>query len=226
MCSSDLWMHLWDKFTPVEETMRALDDLVRAGKVRYIGFSDTPAWKCAQAQLVAQFLGWTPLIALQIEYSLFERTVEGELMPMARELGLGCTPWSPLRGGALSGKYRRENAATAKPPRGERVTNYLTESTFRIVDELIRIGAERGVSPATVAIAWVMARPGVSSPIIGARTAEQLAQNLAAADVALLPADISALDAVSEPALQFPMPFIKNIANSVMHGGATVNGEP
>src|SRR5204863_6218505 len=91
------WMHLWDKFTPIEETMRALDDLVRAGKVRYVGFSDTPAWKTAQAQSIAEFRGWTPLVALQIEYSLIERTVEGELIPMARELGLGVTPWSPLR---------------------------------------------------------------------------------------------------------------------------------
>ncbi|PYR27619.1 MAG: aldo/keto reductase, partial [Acidobacteria bacterium] len=101
------WMHLWDKFTPIEETMRALDDLVCAGKVRYVGFSDTPAWKTAQAQSIAGFRGWTPLVALQIEYSLIERTVEGELIPMARELGLGVTPWSPLRGGVLSGKYTR-----------------------------------------------------------------------------------------------------------------------
>ena len=109
------WMHAWDKFTPIDETMRALDDLVRAGKVRYIGFSDTPAWKVAQAQLLAQLHGWTPLVALQIEYSLIERTVEGELIPMAQELGLGVTPWSPLRGGVLSGKYTRENAKTMTP---------------------------------------------------------------------------------------------------------------
>ena len=94
--------------------MRALDDLVRAGKVRYVGFSDTPAWKVAQAQTQALFRGWTPLIALQIEYSLIERTVEGELVPMARELGLGVTPWSPLRGGVLSGKYTRANAGTVQ----------------------------------------------------------------------------------------------------------------
>lgn len=112
------WMHLWDRFTPIEETLRALDDLVRAGKVRYIGFSDTPAWKTAQAQVLARFRGWTPLAALQIEYSLIERTVEGELMPMARELGLGVAPWSPLRAGVLTGKYTRENAGDANPGRG------------------------------------------------------------------------------------------------------------
>ncbi|SVD21827.1 uncharacterized protein METZ01_LOCUS374681, partial [marine metagenome] len=88
-------MHLWDRFTPIEETMQALNDLVTSGKVRYIGFSDTPAWKVAQAQVMAAFRGWAPLIALQIEYSLIERTVEGEMMPMAQELGLGVTPWSP-----------------------------------------------------------------------------------------------------------------------------------
>ena len=125
------WMHCWDQLTPIDETMRALDDLVRAGKVRYIGFSDTPAWKVAQAQTIAQFRGWSPLVALQIEYSLLERTVEGELIPMARELGLGVTPWSPLRGGVLSGKYTRENAATAKADRGERVTQFLNERDLR-----------------------------------------------------------------------------------------------
>ena len=113
------WMHSWDKFTPIEETLRALDDLVQAGKVRYVGFSDTPAWKVAQAQTIARFRGWTPLIALQVEYSLIERTVEGELMPAAIELGLGVTPWSPLRGGVLSGTYTRANARTMKAARGE-----------------------------------------------------------------------------------------------------------
>src|SRR3954471_10836174 len=172
------WMHAWDQFTPIDETMRALDDLVRAGKVRYIGFSDSPAWKVAQAQLLAQLHSWTPLIALQIEYSLIERTVEGELIPMARELGLGVTPWSPLRGGALSGKYTRANAATMKADRGERVTAYLTEKGYAIVDELIRIGRELNTSAAAIALAWLQSRAGVASTIIGARRLDQLEQNL------------------------------------------------
>jgi aryl-alcohol dehydrogenase-like predicted oxidoreductase len=121
-------MHNWDKFTPIDETMRALDDLVRSGKVRYIGFSDTPAWKVTQAQMLAQFHGWAPLVALQIEYSLLERTVEGELIPMAIEMGLGVTPWSPLKNGALSGKYTRENVNAVKPDRGEGVTSTLAAS--------------------------------------------------------------------------------------------------
>ena len=220
------WMHMWDKFTPIEETMRALDDLVQSGKVRYIGFSDTPAWKTAQAQTIATFRGWSPLIALQIEYSLIERTVEGELLPMARELGLGVTPWSPLRGGALSGKYTRENAGQVSPGRGARVTAYLNDATYCILDELARIGRELDASPATVAVAWVQARSGVASTIIGARTSDQLDQNLAAADVVLTSEHIAALDAVSEPSLNFPAPFLKSMGNSVMHAGAMVNGEP
>jgi aryl-alcohol dehydrogenase-like predicted oxidoreductase len=217
------WMHLWDRFTPIEETMRALDDLVRAGKVRYIGFSDTPAWKTAQAQVTAQFRGWTPLVALQIEYSLIERTVEGDLLPMARELGLGVTPWSPLRGGVLTGKYTRENAGQVQPARGARVTNYLTDRAYAIIDELLRIAAARGTTPAAIALAWVMSRPAVASTIIGARTVDQLEQNLAAADVALAADEIAALDGLSEPALNFPAAFLKG-ADSFMHAGATVNG--
>jgi aryl-alcohol dehydrogenase-like predicted oxidoreductase len=218
------WMHLWDKFTPIEETMRALDDLVRAGKVRYVGFSDTPAWKTAQAQSVAEFRGWTPLIALQIEYSLIERTVEGELIPMARELGLGVTPWSPLRGGVLSGKYTRANAGQVQADRGDRVTAFLNERTYAIIDELARIAREIGATSAAVALAWVQSRPGVASTIIGARRLDQLDQNLAALDVTLKPEHIAALDRASEPSLNFPTPFLR-MATSIMHAGATVNGE-
>jgi aryl-alcohol dehydrogenase-like predicted oxidoreductase len=219
------WMHSWDKFTPIEETMRALDDLVQAGKVRYIGFSDTPAWKVAQAQTMAGFRGWAPLVALQIEYSLIERTVEGELMPMALELGLGVTPWSPLRGGVLSGKYTRENAGSLKADRGERVTQFLDERTYAILDELARIAKAHSTSSAAVALAWVQSRPGVASTIIGARRLDQLDQNLAALDVALTPGEIASLDKLSAPALNFPAAFLKS-ANMFMHAGATVNGEP
>jgi aryl-alcohol dehydrogenase-like predicted oxidoreductase len=218
------WMHSWDKFTPIEETMRALDDLVQAGKVRYIGFSDTPAWKVAQAQTIAGFRGWTPLVALQIEYSLIERTVEGDLIPMALELGLGVTPWSPLRGGVLSGKYTRENASTLKADRGERVTQFLDERSYAILDELARIAKVHTASSAAVALAWVRSRPAVASTIIGARRLDQLDQNLAALDITLAPEEIAALDKLSAPALNFPASFLKS-ANMFMHAGATVNGE-
>ena len=219
------WMHCWDRFTPIEETLRALDDLVQAGKVRYIGFSDTPAWKVSQAQTIARFRGWTPLVALQVEYSLLERTIEGELIPMARELGLGVTPWSPLRSGALSCKYTRANAGQVKADRGERVTTFLDERGYAIIDELIRIGQALHVSAASVALAWVRGRPGVASTIIGARRRDQLEQNLAALEVTLTRDQIAALDTLSEPALNFPANFLK-AANGFMHGGATVNGEP
>jgi aryl-alcohol dehydrogenase-like predicted oxidoreductase len=217
------WMHCWDQHTPIEETMRALDDLVRSGKVRYIGFSDTPAWKVAQAQTQALFRAWTPLVALQIEYSLIERTVEAELMPMARELGLGVTPWSPLRGGVLSGKYTRANAGQVTADRGTRVTDYLNERTYRIVDELQRVAAETGASVASVALAWLQGRPGVASTIIGARRLDQLDQNLAGLDVALTPAQVTALDAVSEPVLPFPAGMLRFIG-MFTQGGMTVNG--
>src|SRR4029078_5071344 len=201
--------HAWERFTPIDETLRALDDLVRAGKVRYIGFSDTPAWKVAQAQNLAQCRNWTPLVALQIEYSLLERTVEGELIPMALELGLGVTPWSPLRGGALSGKYTRENAATAKADRGERVTTALGEKAFAIIDELIRIAAVHATTPAAVALAWVRGRPGVAATIIGVRRLDQLEQNLAALDLVLTAEETASLDKLSKPTFGFPMQFIE-----------------
>jgi aryl-alcohol dehydrogenase-like predicted oxidoreductase len=218
------WMHCWDRFTPVDETMRALDDLVASGKVRYIGFSDTPAWKVSQAQTIAHLRGWSPLVALQIEYSLLERTVEGELIPMAREMGLGVTPWSPLKSGVLSGKYTRENAASVKADRGERVTQNLGEKVYAVIDELIAIGKELGTSPASVALAWVQGRPGVASTIIGARRMDQLDQNLAALDVTLSRDQVGRLDKLSKPTLGFPMQFL-NVASMFSQGGTTVNGE-
>jgi aryl-alcohol dehydrogenase-like predicted oxidoreductase len=217
------WMHAWDATTPIDETMRALDDLVREGKVRYIGFSDTPAWKCAEAQTMATLRGWSPLVALQIEYSLLERTVEGELVPMARELGLGITPWSPLKSGVLSGKYKRADHGKHEPGRGAFATRALGDPAYDIVDELGRIGSELGTTVSRVAIAWVMARPGVTSTIVGARTMEQLDDNLAAADVILRPAHVKRLDELSAPKLNFPADFIANGAPFVF-GGMTVNG--
>jgi len=220
------WLHQWDKFTPVEETMRALDDLVTAGKVRYIGFSDTPAWKVTQAQTIAQFRGWAPLIALEIEYSLLERSVEGELMPMAQELGLGVNPWSPLHSGALSGKYTRENAGrTAQADRGEEMIGSLTEKDYAIIDQLGEIAHELGTTTAAVALAWVQGQPGVASTIIGARTLRQLDENLAALDVQLSLAQVAALDHLSEPTLDFPARVLKG-SPSYAHAGATVDGEP
>jgi aryl-alcohol dehydrogenase-like predicted oxidoreductase len=218
------WMHCWDKTTPIGETMRALDDLVRSGKIRYIGFSDTPAWKVAQAQVQASWRGWSPLIALQIEYSLLERTVEGELIPMALELGLGVTPWSPLKGGVLSGKYTRANAGKVKTGRGGWTAEALTERAYQIVDVLARIAGEAGSTPARVALAWLQARPGVASTIIGAHTLDQLEDNLGALEVRLSPAQQEALDQASAPVLNFPAGFLAKVHNFA-YGGTTINGQ-
>ena len=220
------WMHFWDDQTPMDETMRALDDLVRAGKVRYVGFSDTPAWKCTQAQMLAEMKGFAPLIALQIEYSLLERTVEADLIPMAIEMGMGVTPWSPLKGGVLSGKYTRTNQPP--PGRGEWVANHLKDKAFEIIDALIAIGKQVHATPAQVALNWVQTRPGVGSggsTIIGARTLDQLLDNLGALGIHLLPEHFATLDELSKPAFPFPHEFLKFTVNNVQ-GGTTVNGRP
>ncbi len=218
------YLHNWDRFTPVEETMRALDDLVRAGKVRYLGFSDTPAWKVAQAQMFAHFRGWAPLIALQIEYSLSERTVEGELIPMAQELGLGVLPWSPLRMGVLGGKYTRANRQELS--KRSSYIGKIRDKDYDIIDTLQEVASELGTDVAAVALAWVQGRPGVSSTIIGARTMEHLEANLKALDLRLSPEQISRLDAVSKPALNFPADFNTNLSPNFQHAGTTVNGVP
>jgi aryl-alcohol dehydrogenase-like predicted oxidoreductase len=218
------WLHWEDPFTPIEETIGALNALVEAGKVRYIGFSDTHAWKVARAQTIAEFRGWTPLIALQIEYSLLERSVEGELIPMAQALGLGVTPWSPLRGGMLSGKYTRDSQQAASPGRQETIARNFHEAAHKVVDVLNEVARNRSTTPARVALAWVLSRPGVSSPIIGARTAVQLDDNLAALDLELAAEDLKSLDDVSAPRLNFPTRFLIG-AVQASYGGVTVNGQ-
>jgi aryl-alcohol dehydrogenase-like predicted oxidoreductase len=217
------WMHAWDKTTPIEETMRALDTLVEQGKVRYIGFSDTPAWKVAQAQTMATLRAWSPLIALQIEYSLLQRTVEGELVPMAMELGLGITPWGPLRGGALSGKYKRADKGKHDAARGARVTNYLDDRTFDLLDAMEVIAKTHGKTVAQIALAWVQNRPGVTSTIIGARNVAQLDDNLGALEVNLTPAEIESLDKLTTPTFGFPMDFLAAVP-AFAFGGTSING--
>jgi len=217
------WLHNWDVHTPIEETMAALEDLVRTGKVRYLGVSDTPAWKVAEANVMARFRGWSAFVGLQIEYSLLERTVEQELVPMALELGLGITPWSPLKSGVLSGKYTRDNAGQIKPDRGFIADTFLTEKTYAIVDELDIIAKAHESTVARVALAWVQAQPGVTSTIIGARRLAQLDDNLKALDVKLSAAEVGRLDALTKPTFGFPQsmqPWFPAIHN----GGTSVNG--
>jgi aryl-alcohol dehydrogenase-like predicted oxidoreductase len=168
--------------------------------------------------------GRTPLIALQIPYSLIERTVEGELIPMARELGLGVTPYGALASGVLSGKYTRANAAQAQPRRGTLVTEALEESTFRLIDILNDLAGQLETTPSRVALAWVHSRAAVVSTIIGARTLEQLEENLGALDLQLTSEHVARLEEASRPRLNFPTAFLTAIA---MHpnGGTTINGE-
>lgn len=218
------WQHWEDPFTPVEETMYALDTLVRSGKIRYVGFSDTPAWKVTAAQLTALFRGWAPLSALQIEYSLLERTVEGELMPMAQALGLGVTPWSPLRSGVLSGKYSRRNMTAESKGREAYVARNANERVYAVLDVLAAVATRRATSGARVALAWLRTRPGVSSPILGVRTLAQLQDNLAALEVQLDATDLAELEQVSAPTLNFPAAFLK-AAMAQSFGGLTVNGQ-
>jgi aryl-alcohol dehydrogenase-like predicted oxidoreductase len=227
-----LHLHAWDETTPPEEVLRAVDDLVRAGKVLYVGICNTPAWRVAQLQTMADLRGWTPLAALQIEYSLVERSVEHELMPMARALGLGVMPWSPLGGGILSGKYgtadldtrgEREVAATRKGIIAS--SGLLNETSLGIAAETSAVAREVGAAPAQVALAWTLLEPAVTAPVIGARTLDQALANLGALDVRLAPEHIARLDAVSRPAPIFPQRFVgQPMVQQLIFGGAQVAG--
>ncbi|WP_028298547.1 aldo/keto reductase [Olivibacter sitiensis] len=220
------WMHAFDPFTPIEETMATLHQLVAAGKVRYIAVSDTPAWKIAQAQTMARFREWTPFIGVQLEYSLLERTVEGELIPMAQDLGLGVMPWSPLKEGLLSGKYTRENKDQIQSGRNlSRIKPALvSESTYLLIDRLAALAKEKASTVAAIAIAWVMARKGVTSTIVGARTVQQLEQNLEALFITLTDDEIASLDQLSAPILSFPIPFLQGGVWHLAQAGTRVNG--
>lgn len=218
------WMHAFDQHTPIEETLSALSDLVTSGKIRYFAISDTPAWKIAQANTISHFRGWPGFIGLQLEYSLLERTVEGDLIPMAQDLGIGVVPWSPLKGGILSGKYTRENRGQEKTGRSAGAEDLLGDREYDIIDALEDIAKSKNVSPASVALAWVISRPGVSSTLIGARTIKQLAQNLASLEVELSAGEIQRLDDLSKPALNFPAAFLTGGAYNLGQSGATING--
>ncbi|MDV3128228.1 aldo/keto reductase [Mycobacterium sp. 21AC1] len=218
------WLHNWDRHTPIEETMRTLDDLVRAGTVRYIGFSNTPAWVTAQAQTVALLRGWTPLVALQVEYSLLARTVEGELAPLAADQGMALVPWSPLKNGFLSGKYRRgtdvvdsERAAFVGGP---------NDDEYTVIDAVADIADELETTSAAVSLAWLRARTGTVVPIIGARRLAHLEANLAALNITLRPEQLHRLDKVSVPALNYPAELNGDMRAMLQFAGTTVDGQP
>ena len=219
------WLHNWDKHTPIDETMSALQDLVCAGKVRYVGVSDTPAWKVTQAKLISEFRGWASFIGLQVEYSLLQRTVEGELIPMAHELGLGVIPWSPLGRGLLSGKYTRQNAGKVEDSgRAPTLAGLLTDKHYDIIDALREIAADLDTTVARVALAWVHARPGVCSTLVGARTLAQFEDNILALDLQLPAEQTATLDELTAPQLPFPLEFLR-MAPAIHQAGTTVNGD-
>jgi aryl-alcohol dehydrogenase-like predicted oxidoreductase len=205
------WLHAWDGFSAIEEVMRGFDDAVRAGKILHIGISDAPAWVVSRANTLADCWGWMPFVALQIEYSLVERTPERDLLPMARTLELAITPWSPLGGGVLTGKYKKATDASGRLAKFQ-IGDKLNERNFRIAEVTAAAAKESGHTPSQVALAWLLARPAPMIPIIGARTLEQLRDNLGCLNVKLSEAQLKGLDEVSRIELGFPHDFLANPA--------------
>jgi len=202
-----LWLHIWDSTTPVEEVMRAMDDLVSSGKVHYIGFSDTPAWIVSKANTLAEWRGWSPLIALQIEYSLIERTPERDLIPMAHHFGMAITPWSPLGAGLLTGKY---NDGFPKEGRLSENSRKYTQQNLEIARKVTEIAKKIGVTPAQLSIRWVLDQHPQMIPIIGARKAYQLRDSLQALAIEIPEEMQEVLNEVSKVDGGFPHDFIKN----------------
>ena len=221
-----LYLHMWDFRTPVDEILRAFDDLVRAGKVLYIGLSDTPAWQASRMQAIAELRGWSQFCGLQISYSLTERTVEREMIPMAREMGMGVCPWSPLGGGVLSGKYTRADL-TAEIDYGSRkgqnvLTGRLSEHALDVAEVVAAVAHELGCTSAQVALAWTLLNPATVSPVMGVRTLAQLEDNLGALEVTLASEHVAMLDAVSAVEPVFPISIVRGAAESFMMGGVKV----
>lgn len=229
----DLYLlHSWDLVTPVEDVMRTFDDLVRAGKVRHVGFSNVPAWYASRAQTLAERSGYAPPIAMQLEYSLIERAIENEFIPLGTQLGLGTMVWSPLGSGLLSGKYKAGQAQS-----GEGRLQTLSGTTnpafakfnarnFAIVAELEKVAKELGRSMAQVATNWVANRPGVATVLVGATRQSQLDDNLQALDFEI-PADLRArLDRVSAPAPTYPYFFFDTAMQTMLAGNHPLGDKP
>jgi len=216
------WVHIWDQITPVEEVMRGLDDLVRQGKVLYVGISDAPAWWVAQANTLAHLRGWSPFTALQIEYSLTERTVERELIPMAKALNLGLTAWSPLANGVLTGKYHGHGSSESGRMSSDMMKQFMPEQqrTDRIVAAVKTVSDEIGRSMAQVALAWLRYRAVPVIPIIGARKLAQLQDNLASFELTLSVDQLKTLDEASRIELGFPHDFYTTqLVRTIAYGG-------
>jgi aryl-alcohol dehydrogenase-like predicted oxidoreductase len=223
------WLHAWDTVTPVEEVLSTLNDLVREGKILHFGFSDTPAWYVARAQTLAQTQGKEPLIALQLEYSLVERNIEREHIPVAQELGIAICPWSPLASGLLSGKYKREGNSGSGDGRLQQtkdqanpVFRKFSERNWQIVEVLANVSKQIGKSPAQVALNWVATQPGVTSTIIGATKTAQLDANLASLDFTIPVDQRKQLDEVSALEITHPYLFFAEGIQQMITGGKLV----
>lgn len=199
-----LYLHIWDDITPIDEVLRGLDDLIKQGKVNYAAISDTPAWVVAKGNTLAELMGWSRFIALQVEYSLIQRTPERELIPMAKHFGITVTPWAPLGGGVLSGKYLKGGQGRIKAE-----SNRRDENSERITKEVVAIADEIGVLPANIALKWTMQQNFSCIPIVGATKVEQLLDNMKTVDVTLGSDHIKRLDEASAIKLGFPGDFFK-----------------
>ncbi|MBV4455489.1 MULTISPECIES: aldo/keto reductase [Pseudomonas] len=225
-----LYLHAWDFTTSADEVMRGLDDLVRSGKVLYLGICNTPAWKVAHLQTLADLRGWSPLVALQIEYSLVERSVEHELIPMAAALGLGVLPWSPLGGGILSGKYSHADLGQASEA-GVSATRkgvisssgHLNERALHIASVVGAVASEMGVTPSQLALAWTLQNPAVVAPVMGARTLAQAQDNFGALATPLDAEHLARLDQASAPEPIFPERFVSRpMVQQLIFGGTSL----
>jgi aryl-alcohol dehydrogenase-like predicted oxidoreductase len=219
-----LWVHVWDPMTPIEEVVRSLDDLVRSGKILYVGISDVPAWVVSYADAIAQLRGWSPFIGIQVMYSLIERSVERDLLPMARALDIGVTAWSPLGGGVLSGKYTKQN--DSKEQTRFSVDNpmsavFVNERNLSIATEVQAIAKEINKTPSQIALNWIRQQnknKGVIIPIIGARTEAQAMDNLGCLDFELTTDQLKRLDEKSKIQLGFPHDFMSEATKLFLYG--------
>ncbi len=222
------WMHVWDMVTPVEEVLQSLGDLVRAGKIRYFGFSDIPAWYAAKAVTLATANNLPSPIAMQLAYSLVERNIEREHLPAARECGIGICPWSPLASGFLTGKYQREGEGASGEGRliGPNPFGNMmfTDRNWRVLDTLRTVAAQVDRPLAQVALAWVSAQPGITSLILGASKLDQLHDNLSSLDICLTREQIQILDESSAIDPGFPYSIFTQEINRSIFGGAIVQG--
>lgn len=222
------WLHHWDTVTPLEEVLQTLGDLVRSGRIRYFGFSNVPAWYAAQAATLSQVHGVPGPVALQLEYSLVERGIEREHTGAARQFGLGITPWSPLAAGFLAGKYSRDKSSRESGGEGRLSgpnpfgDSKFTEANWAVLDVLKAVATELGRPPAQVALAWALAQPGITAPIIGASRVEQLQDNLASLEVQFTPPQLQALDRASALLPSTPSSILGAGIRKMVFGGADV----